>query len=462
MNIYRCYCFCLLLLPSWVLAQEKPLPAIRTKTDLIRMQLGTEWGNFNGINAIPTVFSYDFGTESPQTRLTLASEYDTLVVELQQGKTSNFQIIRLAKGDTVTCHFSSHPFVKAAVFTNAYKTKNQGKVLTEIPEVYELVNIVFALTAYGRTDAIYKKTPYYQQVMKAFGPYRSTPAVQKFDTLLRQSADNYFNLKMDSYAFRFAGNSLVNGGIYDRVSWGEENTLRPYLPLLETFAQQTGFRRFFAAHQSYYTSLIRDYQQHINVAAMKVWLEKQFPATHYSAIKVIFSPLVGWNQSANSFSDNGFTEAQAHVNFPFVGPSAQKQSEAFTNGQRMTIVFTELNHSYLNPEAEKYSAQVASAFQNLSKWVTTGTASASYNNPLRCFEEYMNYGLVTLYYADLFDPATFSRLLAELENNMTENRGFRQFRAFNQTLLTLYREKKPGQTVADLYPAILTWAAAQP
>jgi len=46
---------------------------------------------------------------------------------------------------------------------------------------------------------------------------------------------------------------------------------------------------------------------------MKIWLENQFPDMRYSAIRIIFPPLVGWNQSAAYFSDNGFTEAQAHV-----------------------------------------------------------------------------------------------------------------------------------------------------
>lgn len=426
------------------------------------MYLDKERGNFNGINDIPKEFSYDFGTEAERTPLTLVSEQDSIVLLLRHGVQTNFQIIRQEKGDTVQCHFSSHPFVKAAVFTDAYKKANQGKTIIDVPEVYELINVVFALTDYGKTDAIYKGTDYYSAVMTQFAPYKSSRAVQVFDSLLRASPDQYHNLKMDSYAFRFEGDRLVNGGVYDRVSWGEQNTLLPYIPLLEQFAKQSKFKAFYTKHQPYYASLITDFSQNVDVTYMKTWLEKQFPTTRYSALKVLFSPLVGWNQSANNFSDNGFTEAQAHVDFPFVSAVQKSQPAAITKGQRMKIVFTELNHSYLNPEAEKYTPQLGAAFKDLSKWITKDQPSAGYNNALSCFEEYMNYALVSLLYADRFDAKSFDTLNASVEKGMVVNRGFQRFKEFNEELLRLYRTKKPGQTVADLYPAIIAWAAAQP
>ncbi|MBN8826425.1 MAG: DUF4932 domain-containing protein [Spirosoma sp.] len=426
------------------------------------MYMNKERGNFNGINDLPKDFSYDFGTETERTPLTLVSEQDSVVLLLRHGVQTDFQIIRQAKGDTVQCHFSSHPFVKAAVFTDAYKKANQGKTIIEVPEVYELINVVFALTDYGKTEAIYKGTDYYSAVMTQFMPYKTNRAVQVIDSLLRASADQYHNLKMDSYAFQFQGDRLVNGGIYDRVSWGEQNTLSPYIPLLEQFAKESKFRVFYQKNQPYYNSLITDFRQNVNVACMKDWLEKQFPTTRYSAVKVLFSPLVGWNQSANNFSDNDFTEAQAHVDFPFVSATQKSQPPTITKGQRMKIVFTELNHNYLNPEAEKYTPQIGAAFKDLSKWITNGKPSAGYSNALSCFEEYMNYALVSLLYADLFDAKSFDTLNAGVEKGMVVNRGFQRFKEFNEELLRLYRTRKPGQTVADLYPAIISWAAAQP
>lgn len=425
------------------------------------MYVEKERGNFNGINDLPNPFSYSFGTEKEVSEFALVSEQDSISLTLRHGVVADIRIIRKEKGDTVLCHFSSHKLVKAAVFNDDYKKANEGKTTIEIPEVYELINVVFALTNYGKSEAIYKETAYYPAVIAHFLPYKNHPAVRIIDSLLTKSGDAYPNLKMDSYAYRFSGDKIQNGGVYDRVSWGEVNELAPYIPLLEQFAKQSGFRGFYQKHTAYYKSLIEDFRENIDVATMKSWLEKQFPTTHYSSVKVLFSPLVGWNQSANRFEDNGFTEAQMHINFPFTGPTSARQPQDITKGQRMRIAFTELNHSYLNPEAEKYVKEIAAAFGNLSNWNTPGKPSASYNNALSCFEEYMNYALVTLLYHDLFDKKTAETLQAGTEKNMVTGRGFQRFTEFDQELLRLYKTKKPDQTVADLYPAIIAWAAKQ-
>lgn len=442
-------------------AQTKPMPTIRANSNSLIMYLGSEHGNFNGVNDIPNPFTYDFGTEQEMTRFSLVSVQDSITLMLRYGVTTDCAIIRQSKGDTVICHFTSHKLVKAATFSDAYRKANEGKTIIEVPEPYELINIVFALTNYGKTDAIYKETAYYKDVMAHFSRNKNHPIVRVVDSLLTQSNDNYANLKKDSYAYRFEGDKLTEAGVYDRVSWGEFNELAPYISLLEQFAKQSTFRIFYKHHKPYYAGLIADFRRNVDVATMKAWLEKHFPTTYYSAVKVLFSPLVGWNQSANNFSDNGFTEAQAHINFPFVDGDQKKQSQAITRGQRMTIAFTELNHSYLNPEADKYAKDIAVAFHDLPNWITPGKTSAGYNNALSCFEEYMNYALVTLLDYDLFDKKDAETLRIANERGMVKNRGFQQFNGFDQELLRLYQQKKPGQTVADLYPAIIAWAARQ-
>jgi hypothetical protein len=446
-----------------VFAQTKPLPTIRATGNRLTMYLGKESGNFNGVNDIPATFSYSFGTYQESIPFSLVSERDSISLTLRYGISTDLRIIREQKGDTVLCHFTSHKLTKAALFNDAYKKANEGKTSIEIPEVYELINVIFALTTYGKTDAIHKETAYYQSVITSFSPFKNNPAVRTIDSLLNKSSDHYHNLKMDSYAYQFDGDQIKKGGIYDRVSWGEENQLTPYIPLLEAFARQSNFQAFYNSHSVYYKTLIEDFRRNVDVARMKSWLEQQFPATKYSAIKVLFSPLVGRNQSANHFEDNGFTEAQMHIDFPFVDTSRNEQSPAITRGQRMKIPFTELNHSYLNPEADKYSKPISVAFGDLSSWTTPNTpsTSSSYSNALSCFEEYMNYALVTLLYYDLFDKKTFDELSVSLEKGMVTNRGFQRFVAFDQELLRLYKTRKPGQTVADLYPAIIEWCTKQ-
>jgi len=426
------------------------------------MYLDGQKDEFNGVNKLGSSFNYSFVVPKDSAVFTLVSESDSLSLVLRPKQNTVFRIVRASKGDTIICAFTMQKLVKPASFSDQYKAANQGKTIMEIPEVYELVNIVFALTRYGQTNAIEKNTDYYKTVMDHFTPYKQLAAVQIMDSLLHFSPEFYYHhLKMDSYAYVFAGNKISNGGIYDRVSSGERNELEDYIALLEAFAVKSGFREFYQRHLPYYAGLKKKYAANINVAGMKSWLAKQFPSVKYSAIKVIFSPLVGWNQSANFFHDNGFTEAQAHVNYPFVEKKDKNQPAAVLKGKRMLIAFTEINHAYLNPEADKHKKAIAAALKDLSKWTTKGKPSSGYDNALVCFEEYLNYGLVTLYYADLFDQKTFNYLNANLENSMVVSRGFPKFREFNQELLRLYKNRKPGQTVADLYPSIIEWASKQ-
>jgi hypothetical protein len=40
---------------------------------------------------------------------------------------------------------------------------------------------------------------------------------------------------------------------------------------------------------------------------------------------------------------------------------------------------------------------------------------------------------------------------------MVEHRGFIKFARFNQFLLDIYRNRAENQTIADLYPLIVSW-----
>ena len=77
--------------------------------------------------------------------------------------------------------------------------------------------------------------------------------------------------------------------------------------------------------------------------------------------------MAGWNQSADYFNDNGFMEAQAHINFSIVDSECQKQPAEILIGRRSVITFTEINHSDLIPEADRHSKLIESAFGNLSQ-----------------------------------------------------------------------------------------------
>jgi hypothetical protein len=431
------------------------LPTVQTSLDRIRLYMNGKSDSFSGINQLPNPFTYSFETDQQGLPIAIVSEMDSIAFVVRVDQSITFRIIREQKRDTVICRFTGLP--KKAVFNQSYIRAHKGKSVIEIPEVYELINVLFALTAEGQADKglIDKDTEYYRQVMAYFKPVQQHPAVSRLDSLLK--AGQYHSLKMDSYAYVFKGNQLEPGDIFNRVSWGDVNTLTSSIPWLADFAIQANFRSFYKAHEPYYDQRKQEFNRTIALADMKQWLDRQFPKTSYDCLKIIASPLVASNQSANWFDDNGFRETQAHINLP---DALKPTDNSVIQARRQEIVFTELNHAYENPAAETYSREVNQYFTDLSKW-TAGKASLSYQNAFLCFQEYMNWALVSLYHSDHFTGSELSSLRQGVEARMVEGRGFSKFRAFNQELLRLYQHRKPGETVSDLYPALFSWVSKQ-
>ncbi len=447
--------FFLLLVPSVCRAQTT-LPTIRTDQDSIRMYADAERANFNGINSLSGSFPHSFEVPVVGIQFAFVSAKDSVHFLLKKGDTFRLKLIRESKRDTVLCTFSG--IVKAATFSDAYVKEHKGRNFVEVPEVYELMNVLIALTPTGlnNPDLLPEKTPYYAQMLSYFGPFRKHPAVVKVDSLLDRG--KYNDVKMDSYAYLLQNDKLVKGPIYDRVSWGSTNSLDAYVPIFNDFVKKSTFKRFYQQHLPYYRSLMADYRTNVNIDKMTVWLEKQFPRTNYSSVKAIFSPLVAGNQSENNFEDNGFREVQMHINFPYTDD--KNGLDRIKQARRQEIAFTELNHAYINPEADQYGKEINTVFSTLDKWMTE-KRMMSYPDPYSCFCEYMNWALVTLYHSDRFTGKEFDALRDGVDRRMVDRRGFVKFKEFDAELLRLYKSRKPGQTVADLYPAILTWCAKQ-
>ncbi|MEO7081854.1 MAG: DUF4932 domain-containing protein, partial [Flavobacteriales bacterium] len=245
---------------------------------------------------------------------------------------------------------------------------------------------------------------------------------------------------------------------------GVPNTLEPLIAQLEDFATKTDFFTFYNAHSGLYNDQISYYKDSVDVTRMQEWLNRNFPATTYNCFKVIFSPLVGGSQSAKIFESNNFKEAQAHINFPYADESDKEFSAVANNMRNSYILFTELNHAYINPETEQYaeSEDLQTAFADLTVWETEGSpASIGYANALACFNEYMNWSLASLYCIDFLPIAEQETLIGRLETNMQHGRGFSKFPEFNRELMRLYQSRTEGQTIADLYPAIISWCKDQ-
>ena len=445
-------------------AQEK-LPVIKTTSSIISIQDGDQyraniWRLVPEIK--PDVYEALLKDGKPH-RVTFITDLESISFWVELGKKYDFIIQR--GEDLCYTQIVGVKFTPAAVFDQKYQTANRGKMSVEIPEVYELVNIAIAITPIGIEDRnlVYKDSPYYKQVREWFDKYQEHPLIEALEADLRQDLGRYFSLKMNGYAFEFDSRGrIVQSKVYDRTGFrgDSRNTLRPYLPQLQSFADESNFREFYKQNTATYQEEIAFYRDTANIGEMKKWLDKNFPSSSgYDTYKIVFSPLVAYNQSTTWFESNGFRELQPHVNFPYpqdVKRSYEPGSEAAMNVFRGNIVFTEINHGYINPEAEKYADRILKAISNRDRWVSTSRGPGYYAG-IGTFNEYMNWGLVSLRMIVYAPKEEQAKMIAAVEQMMTARRGFHMFTEFDKFLVNLYRTRPPGTTVADLYPQVIAW-----
>jgi Domain of unknown function (DUF4932) len=452
----------LLSIPANV--QDK-LPIIRSNSSTVSIQDGDEFKKNNWIlvpEAKPDVYEAKLKDGKPQ-RVTFITDVESISFLVHEGKKYDFIIQR--GDDLCYTQIVGVRFVPAAVFDKKYQELHRGKTFIEIPEVYELVNVAIAMTPIGIEDKnlIFKDSDYYKRMREWFDKYSAHPLLVALNGELKRNPGRYFTLKMNGYAFEYdKRGKIVQSKIYNRTGFRDEtsNSLKPYLSQLQSFSDETHFRDFYKQNLETYESQIAFYRDTANIAEMKRWLDKNFPASNdYDTYKIIFSPLVAYNQSTTWFSSNGFRELQPHVNFPYPQDARRyygQMSEVGQNVFRGNIIFTEINHGYINPEADKYADRILKAISRRDRWVDKSKGPLYYGG-IGAFNEYMNWALVSLRIVDYAPKDEQDRMIANIDRMMVRNRGFLQFEKFDRFLVSLYRNRPAGKTIADLYPQIIGW-----
>jgi hypothetical protein len=135
---------------------------------------------------------------------------------------------------------------------------------------------------------------------------------------------------------------------------------------------------------------------------------------------------------------------------------SEKQKEGLMSG----IVFTEIDHNYVNPATDKYSKLIDSIFSKRDIWAKHGNSSDFYGSTVSVFNEYMTHAAFCLYIADSYDKATADFVIDNREQLMVNRRNFIRFKEFDKELLRLHQEHKELKMV-DLYPMILEWCKKQ-
>ena len=454
----------LLALPGHAIAQNAP-PLIVFEAQGDALDIEAAGQVYAGAIPLPL--------EEDRTQVNLGQGTDPLefcVIEearrrcllLQPGEPVDF-VIRHEGRDAVLALSYLGP---QASFPAAYRAANAGRIDVEIPRAYELVNVAIALTqASLDTPGLAATSPYREEVRSRFAALKTHPFVAALDKEMAEDPDSYHLLKMNGAAFDLdESNTLTRSPYYKSVGWGG-NVLLPYQAEMQDFARQAEFARFYADHADFYAGQIDFMRSGLAVEDMLAWLGRAFPdVAPYDYTRILFSPLTGHNQSLARFDDEGFRELQPHVNFPYpedsdfgFGPDAQRQ-------WRGLILFTELNHGFINPTAEAFAQQIGDAMPDRSVWAE-GSTAMGYAEGIGIFNEMMNWALVSVRAQDTLAAEEASGVAKEVARIMANNRGFTRYPLFQQRLLALAASREEGATIASLYPeivAMLPEIAARP
>jgi hypothetical protein len=123
------------------------------------------------------------------------------------------------------------------------------------------------------------------------------------------------------------------------------------------------------------------------------------------------------------------------------------------------ILFTEIDHAFVNPVTERHRNAVNAAFANRAKWTTD--SSSFYDSPVAVFNEYVTWAAFLLFAEPQLNEQDFAVVRQMTVELMVNSRRFQRFGSFATKLLQLYEERTAGTTVAELYPQIIAWAASQ-
>lgn len=323
-----------------------------------------------------------------------------------------------------------------------------GPSPVRLSETYELANIILALTDYGKTDPweVAQHSAYYNDVRAHFAPYAHHPLLTAVN-YSREKWESYLSFRTDAYAFSFDANDRLVRTTDFQANKGF-NPFEEQLSLINDFVRITGFRQFYRAHLPYYQRLAADYLASQGYDEMRNFLERELgKRTELTAYAIVLSPLVGRMNCHRTVAGVG-TDFITLPDFLLDGRAVNKATRAeIASGGHM--LFTELDHAFVNPVTAQNRALLAANF-TASRW---DTGSGYERDSAGVFNEYMTWAVYDLYLQAHFpDVSTTVSQDWALQN---ATRGFFASSVFSRELARLYNTRRPGQTLRDLYPAFI-------
>lgn len=417
-----------------------PLPQPIQKAGRLTCLRDTLWLNSPELNIkqayrvseMDSVMRFNFGSTGKPYTFSISNGNETM--DFRHSDLPRVKV-ELSNGNKLVNLYITAFMNPEANFGEEHKLQFNNQVVVEVPEVYELTNILLSLTAHCRRDSnlIDMSKPYFKEVQQHFALWESSPLVDALSKTLDEDPDMYLSFRNSGFGYSFKYDELVENTDYK--NFNGRLGIRDFKKQIEDFAKRSGFRKFYAKHKDYYNRLIDAENQWVNIKDMKQWLEQRY-TNRYNAYRVVLSPLVnGWH-NVNSFEKNNFSEAVLFI-YAFDPSLPRKESAAITRYQLWRIVFTEMDHAYINPVTDAHSSEVNHSLRDLKKW----NSSTDYNTPYETFNEYMTFGVFALYMNDHMSANDFNASYSLLKNTMEKQRGFVQFGNFADELLTQHRNQ---------------------
>lgn len=461
---FRCFSVLVAVLPALAFGQ----PKVFFHKDTLKLAATSVGVRFSHMKA-PQMLSgrnweiIDLGSDgAPGKTVTIYLENDSIQIRNDNFpyEEKHFFPLRLAgRNYKLRLRFNN----VTAFFSSVYIRENRGRVLAEIPETFELANILLMLSPAGqKTGVMVEKGQYRDEVTAYFKPYLTHPVFKALYVPEAQYSKNYYEFRENSICYEFKGDELVPTQyffVYGSDDSTYSNVFRNNVELVADFARKSKFRDFYRKHLPYYQRQITQQTEWSDVPGMQRWLGREFSQRAFDTSKLIFSPIILSKHSTQRFAgQESYEEMLLFVNGPDVYHVRADLSDSQRRGLLAGTIFTEVDHNYVNPRTDHFKKSVDSIFANRDFWAPI-KKSGFYSTPMAAFNEYMTHALFSLYVIDIYDKRTADFLIEYREKMMVGPRGFTQFREFNAALMKL-RKDSPGTTVSDLYPKIIDWCRA--
>jgi hypothetical protein len=393
--------------------------------------------------------------------MTIWTDIDTIrIPHVNYPSRQLVKIPLLSQKDTALCIIRFQP--NSSNFTDEYVEKQRNLFDIQILETYELANIALYLSNCSRKTGNHPKTEYTKKIDEYFAPYRNHKLIQVLNNNCRDDKywSTYYGFRENSICFSFDKDDYLNYNTsYKHVYWDDTylfgGQFRNILYLIQDFSSQSNFRKFYKENKDYYQKLVNRQKEILPIKEMWLWLENEFPQK-MNSYKIIFSSLIGGSHSTQKFHKGFFREPEFQecvmfVNSPEGIDSNREYSEELKEGLMSGIVFTEIDHNYVNPTSRENLNAIKELLKQKDFWATT-EAQQNYSSEYAIFNEYMTHSIFCLYIKEKY-AKNVGREIIQKRVKLMNRRGYPKFEQFNNILLkTMSNNQK---SVYDSYEEII-------